>query len=242
MRLLGSTSSLKRTFKCPASNVLAEKEEETSVSDAADRGRKIHAYLEYAPDDMKKATELADNRIQTCKKIDIKETAGYYVSMDYRELRMSYQISTDTARIIPKTDNDRDYGDVADDEVPGTADVVIPGWYSFEVVDYKTGKHPVYAENNEQLTHLAMMTHMTVAPKARVCYVSIQQLKGHGKWKNSTAKLDIFDFEEHKEKLNAAYDKAKKYLDIVQDGGMPPVNEGDWCFFCPSKSVCPAWK
>lgn len=238
--LLGSASGLHRSLECPASIHLGPKREDPP-GEAAERGHRIHSFLEHAPEDLEKALEHAGKNRKTCEKIDISETAGYYTTPGLRELKLVYNTESDSSRLVEVRGN-RAYGDLSPGDVPGTADVVILGFHNVEVWDYKTGRVPVFAENNTQLLHLGLMVSQTIAPHAERFTLGIQQLQSYGKWSNSVWEVDKFDLDEHKEKMRKSLDRSKKALKLVDEGKDPVVNRGDWCDYCPAQKHCPAWR
>lgn len=238
--LLGSASRLERVLKCPASAVMPGKDSPPGA--AAERGKNIHRFLELAPEDYDKALEEAGSNRKTCEKIDIVQTAGYWTPPERREIPLVYHVDTDTSDIIPRSDKERDYGTLTENDVPGTADVVIVGFSSCEVWDYKTGKHPVFPEGNPQLLHLALMASQTIASHVTRFTLGIQQLLSYGKWKSLSWECDQFDLEEHAEKLRTATEKAKKAKLHVLNDEDPPVTIGEHCKYCPAKGACPEWR
>lgn len=243
--LLGSTSRLERALLCPASSVLHKEERESG--EAAKKGKRIHRFLELAPEDKELALREAGKNRKTCEKIDITETAGYYTKPDLRERGMVFHADSGTVTVLPKTDQERHYGVLTENDVPGTADVIIPGFSSLEIADYKTGRHPVFPRHPEtgkpniQLLHLAMMAGLSIARHAKTFVLTIQQLLAYGKWKTTSTKVDRFDIEEHAERVQKQLIVAKKAKEDFQNGIHPKTVVGSHCTYCPCQAHCPEW-
>src|SRR5690606_33214896 len=104
----------------------------------------------------------------------------------YREVAFAHDAETGKVRLL--TTSDRDYGELKETETPGTADVVIAGYRTAEVFDYKTGRWPVpNPAQNAQLLHLAMCAVRSVAPEATQVVVGIQYLRGYGRIETDSA-------------------------------------------------------
>jgi hypothetical protein len=224
-----------------------EDEERTEKQQKAiDKGHAVHKYLEIRPeladdDDTFSVGEIDERFHKYCRKIDIKQAAGYYTPLHYRELAMAYDVETRTARQLAVDDRGYHEAKLKDTEIPGTADVVIPGFRTLEVWDYKTGKWPVPSgTDNAQLMFLALCAQKSVAPQATDIILGIQTLKGFGRIETDPGRADSFDLESFEEHLIATHSNAVEAAQIVKMGDTPRVFEGDHCRFCPARNHCPA--
>lgn len=164
-----------------------------------------------------------------------------------REVAFAFDGRARTARVIwTKPDGHRDYGELLGHEVPGTADVVVPGFRTVEVYDYKTGRPPPGPPSqNPQLLHLATMARRTMAPSASHALVGIVHLHFKGEKcipRNQVSIIDRWTLDDHEDRLERCLDEAERVkLKILKDEE-PPVNPGNWCRFCPAKPSCPVMK
>ncbi len=219
--MLGSASKLERTLACPVSNLLPQREERSENAIAAAKlGVQIHRELEENPQP---------------------EHAGFWTIPAYRELALVYHGHNGTASVVKC--REREYGELSDTDVPGTADVVIVGFSTAEVWDFKTGSWPVPAKDNAQLTHLALCLSRSLAPRASLFVLGIQRVRQLKTKRTATTDIALADrwvLEEHEERVQAALKKAKVGLKVIEDGGVPQVNPGLHCKWCPAKAACPA--
>ncbi len=146
-----------------------------------------------------------------------------------------------TAEELP-TYEKRDYGKLLKTDIPGTADVIVKGFQTLEVWDYKFGNHPVSPKDNAQLTHLAMMAKKTIAPWAQYIVAGIQQQPKGKDMRASSTLLDLFDLDAHEERVQIALAKAKGVEETLAAGEEPEVFPGAWCRWCPAKPACPAMR
>lgn len=243
--LLGSTSRLARNLACPAACIL--REEARPPGKAAARGTRIHRFLELAPEDKELALRAAGPNKRTCEKIDVTTIAGNYTPIDLRERPFVFHADTVTATALDKPDRERDYGKLREEDVPGTADVVIVGFSTVEVVDYKTGRHPVFPRDpdtgkpNTQLLHLATMVGMSIAKHAKQFVLTIQQLMSQGRFKTTSTTVDRFDVEEHAERVHKHLDVVRTEYEAYQNGTHPKTVVGNHCQYCPAQLNCPEW-
>src|SRR5690606_19225784 len=135
---------------------------------------------------------------------------------------------------------DRDYGDLAREETPGTFDVVIAGYNTAEVWDYKTGKTPVPPPDvNPQLLHGALCVAETIAPRAERFVLGIQTIV-EGDIISNAAVVDRWALDEHESRIRQAQRVALRVVDAISAGEQPEVNPGAWCRFCAAAAACPA--
>lgn len=174
------------------------------------------------------------------RQIEHHKLAGRCTSKRLREVAMVHDAETGKCRLL--STSDRDYGVLKPTETPGTADVVIAGFRTAEVWDYKTGRWPVPASGNPQLEHLALMAVRTVAPEATQVVVGIQTLASYGKVVTESAVVDTLSLDEHEAKVREAQERATRVQAQIEAGEEPDVYPGDHCMFCPAQPGCPAHK
>jgi hypothetical protein len=246
--LLGSASKLHRTIRCPASNLLpqvAELSEKVIV--AGNRGTALHRYLQLAPESEEEALAAIPEQYHAeARTIPLSACAGTRTPPELREVAMVHNLETEECRqVICK---DREYGELADEDIPGTADVVIVGFRTAEIWDYKTGSYPVQPEDNYQLLDAALKTARTLARQATHIVCGIQQFKNRGRGEKKklvpqtkATVVDRFDLDAHEHRAKKALALAREVKEAIDAGETPPVRKGPWCLFCPAKPGCPAW-
>ena len=228
---------------CPYSATVPEVELPEVVRKAAERGTVIHGFLEHQGSVDYQIDTLDDfpEYREFCEKIPLEKTAGQYTQFQNRELKFVYNITKRTARILTLNKEARDYGKTSEDEVSGTADVVIPGFSQFEVWDYKTGKSVkdyLPAGGNKQLLIAALCLSKTLYRNADSCVLGIQhvyetKVKKEAVVKSHKQRVDKFDLLEFEEALQASYETACK----TPKKRMP----GPHCKYCPAVD-CKFWQ
>lgn len=135
------------------------------------------------------------------------------------------------SREVPTENGHRDYGELTEDDVPGTADLIlIDEDGGLAVWDYKTGKTILpEPEKNYQLLHLATMASELYAPWPDGVKVGLQFIRPDGDVISHWGVIDWFDLEQHRDKLRAALAAP---LDEYNPG---PIQ----CKYCPGKKHCP---
>lgn len=245
--LLGSASGLFRSLVCPASVQLPDLQvRKASWDAAADRGSALHTYVELAPEDPEAALAAIPESLRAeASTIPIRACAGSKTSPALREVALIHNVTAETVRRVEC--RDRDYGEMTDDDVPGTFDVVLVGHRTAEVWDYKFGKRKVSAEDNDQLLDGALKVVRHFAPKATHVVAGIQQFvhQGRGKQRRLVPKdnyviLDRFEIDDHERKKQKAYRLAEEVKAAIATDEVPPVFKGAHCYFCPAKNACPA--
>ena len=114
----------------------------------------------------------------------------------------------------------------------GTADAVLVDGNHLHVVDLKTGRVAVDAENNKQLlTYAVGVMRQFNAPATIECTMHVFQPKtGHSKWTVSGA-----DLVKHGLELKAAAELA-----LTPDAPTNPST--DACKYCRAKTICPSMR
>src|SRR5690606_25618774 len=199
--LLGSASKLSRSLECPASVHLPQKPKPPHVQKAGNRGKGIHRFLQLAPTEgVERALEDVPEQYHAfCRKLPLDKAAGRYTPLHRREMAFAHHGQTGDVRELAC--EDRDYGDLAREETPGTFDVVIAGYNTAEVWDYKTGKTPVPPPDvNPQLLHGALCVAETIAPRAERFVLGIQTIV-EGDIISNAAVVDRWALESHESRI-----------------------------------------
>jgi CRISPR/Cas system-associated exonuclease Cas4 (RecB family) len=114
----------------------------------------------------------------------------------------------------------------------GTADAVLVEGNNLHVIDLKTGRVPVNAQDNKQLlTYAVGVMRKFNAPADITCTMHIfQPMVGHSQWNVSGERLI-----QHAEELKAA-----ATLALTHDA---PTNPSpDACKYCRAKTICPSMR
>lgn len=114
----------------------------------------------------------------------------------------------------------------------GTADAVLVDGDHLHVIDLKTGRVPVSAENNKQLlTYAVGVMRKFKAPQTITCTMHIfQPMAGHSQWTVSGERLV-----QHANELKAA-----ATLALTHDAPTHP--SPDACKYCRAKPLCPSMR
>lgn len=112
----------------------------------------------------------------------------------------------------------------------GTADAVIIKDRTLHVIDLKTGRVPVKADNNLQLlTYATGVARMLKAPAdVKVVLHIYQPRTGHSSWETDGNRL-----------INHGND-LKKAAELIDQGDAPTNPGQSQCKYCRAKSICPS--
>jgi hypothetical protein len=201
---------------------------------ASDRGTVIHRYLEDVVRYGQSAAlgNVPEEHRAECKRIDVSGILA--VARDAEpEAAFAWSPSTDKGRKLSSTN--RAYDDVSEDEIAGTADLVVDA-KPYRVIDYKTGRHEVEApERNWQLRTLAIA--VARAYEVTEIAVEIWKLRDDGGWWVRSHTFDAFDLDATAAEIRARLEQAN----AVKTGARKlQLVEGDHCEWCPSLTSCPA--
>ncbi len=152
-----TASQLDRAMACPASFALPAVIYPPSKE--ADRGTGIHRFLETAATVGREAAlaGVPDDAPwrATCERIDLSWVVAEADRIDC-EVKFAYRPVSDTCRQLVEGDV-RDYSAVDDEEIAGTADLLITrSDGSVLVIDYKTGRHRVHVVESAQMKLLGL--------------------------------------------------------------------------------------
>ena len=114
----------------------------------------------------------------------------------------------------------------------GTADAVLVDGNHLTIVDLKTGRVPVEAENNKQLMTYALgVMRQFNAPVDITCTMHIFQPRaGHSKWTVSGADL-----------VNHGHDLVRA-AELALSPDAPTNPSPDACKYCKAKTICPSMR
>lgn len=114
----------------------------------------------------------------------------------------------------------------------GTADAVLVDGNHLHVIDLKTGRVAVEAEDNKQLLTYALgAMRQLKAPNTIECTMHIYQPRvGHSKWTVSGLRLEL-----HGRRLQSAAELA-----LTSDAPTSP--SPDACRYCKAKTICPSMR
>jgi len=152
---------------------------------------------------------------------------GYHNGRWQTEVPFAWNVKTGAVRKLPRAEH-RDYGDLEDYEVPGTADAVLVDAATVTVYDWKTGRANVEPPaTNPQLAFLggaAMSLYGT--PHAEVGIVKVSE----DGVLSADHTMDTFD----------TIAIRAEVLGMVEKIPKAEPKPGPWCQFCPAKGTCPA--
>jgi CRISPR/Cas system-associated exonuclease Cas4 (RecB family) len=114
----------------------------------------------------------------------------------------------------------------------GTADAVLVDGNHLHVIDLKTGRVAVDAQDNKQLLTYALgAMRQLKAPSTIECTMHIFQPRvGHSKWTVSGNRLNL-----HGERL-------KEAAELALSGDAPTNPSPDACRYCKAKTICPSMR
>jgi len=114
----------------------------------------------------------------------------------------------------------------------GTADAVLVDGNHLHVIDLKTGRVAVDAQDNKQLLTYALgAMRQLKAPNTIECTMHIYQPRvGHSKWTVSGNRLNL-----HGERL-------KEAAELALSGDAPTNPSPDACRYCKAKTICPSMR
>jgi CRISPR/Cas system-associated exonuclease Cas4 (RecB family) len=114
----------------------------------------------------------------------------------------------------------------------GTADAILVDGNHLHVIDLKTGRVAVDAQDNKQLLTYALgAMRQLKAPSTIECTMHIFQPRvGHSKWTVSGNRLNL-----HGERL-------KEAAELALSGDAPTNPSVDACRYCKAKTICPSMR
>jgi hypothetical protein len=239
--LLGSASMLDRTLECPASNQLPQTAPlHPNAAPAAEWGTAVHTLLETG--------EVTPGHEAKLKEIPVAKTLAPLVPAAGKEVAMVWRGESGQVDVLGNGLG-REYGELGPNDVSGTGDVVLTGYKTLEVWDYKTGQKVPDPAESAQLHHLAMMAVKALRPAVDVVVAGFQRIRFDLRKKKDPVTvrdeytvLSIVELDLHERRLRRALVKAEQVREDIAAGREPEVREGSYCFFCPARLECPAKK
>lgn len=204
-------------------------------SDAGDKGNAVHEVAEAHTD----GTGVAPADYQAARTInDVVRVAVDELTQDsiyVAERALAYNPVTRTARLLEKTKGHRDYSQVRDGELVGTADLIVVRPGSVVVLDHKTGRNARKSPAREswQLRLLAVaLAALLGADAVTVTLIHIED----GDYYTSSHTFFPWDLDEYADKLEAM-------TRAIQSSRLT-ANPGPWCYsaYCPVRTKCPETK
>jgi hypothetical protein len=225
-----TASALPRALACAASCALPAV---SSTSDEAERGTRVHGYLQAIADGTPREDALAavtaDAVRALCERIDIRHVPRGGET----EIAMAWDVEARAVRRLV-VDGHRSY-DVRPTEIAGTADLVL--WTETPVViDWKTTAWDFDARAAvPQLEHYALCVAELAWSDSVECAVGVITDDGAVEW--SRWLMDAAA-------LDRARERARRVWERVQSArahqGEHDVTLGTHCRYCPSWRACPA--
>lgn len=234
MSRLPTASKVARAMACPASEALPH--EEQPVTSAAEGGNGRHAALVTLRDGGDVAPEHADWVDGLVEAGVLEELHGYRA-----EVALAYDVAFGDGRELGER-LERAYPETRPTEVVGSADYVrltpAPTPTVVQVVDLKTGRHEVRAEDNAQLLTLALAAcraHGLAHAEVGILWAP-EGMAPHWEW----ASVPLRRLERHAAELAEMMSRIEEARVDVEAGREPRhLQDGTHCHFCPAKGACP---
>jgi hypothetical protein len=149
------------------------------------------------------------------------------------EVALAYDAAEDDGRVIG-TGRQRDYGELAPFEIPGTADVLAHDDERVYVVDRKLWTAVTAAERNVQVVFLALAAARALGRK----YATVALRYETGRI--DRAEIDLIDMLGLAARLRDLHGRVAEQRARRARGEVVDVREGSWCRYCPASHCCPA--
>lgn len=240
-----SFSKAGRGVQCLASTVLP-RVQDSEPSEPAEKGKAIHAFLADAAKVGKEAAleEVSEEYLEICAAIDLSKIPTVDAERYAHETAMAYDALEDRARIIGY-DVGRNYGELADGEIPGTIDVLglTEDGEGVVVGDYKSGRLAVPPpKKNWQLKIGAVAAARKFGRRYAVLMI-IHTPEGSKPWVEY-GRLDAFELDEAAEQLRELVLQRRQLVKAFLQRGFAGLGtsivRGPECTYCQSFAFCPA--
>lgn len=245
---MSSASGLERLEKCPASGAIliaaavpvATVDDDDEESTDATRGTSGHAFLENIQRGMPRAAALAlcvPDVLDACEGIRLAS-----LPKGRPEVAYVLDVQTWTVRELPRTTH-RGYGALSDDEIPGTADLIVPAENNnglVMVVDWKFGFEQVTpaAQNLQIQFHAVIQEIVTGATEVAG---AIYRFDEEGRCLPDVHVFDAFELADARERLSRIHAAVQSARASVASGEAPKAVDGSHCKWCPAKPSCPIY-
>ena len=215
-----SASRTERFMACPGSVLLENQMPYEPAGEAAETGTRIHELGERLLSGEEPSKLLLKDKVDATELAMAQDYADFVNTLCENPRKKLIEVNLDDGlkSLHPA--------------LGGTADAILVEGNTLHVVDLKTGRIPVDAEDNKQmLTYALGAMRQFNAPASIEVVVHIFQPKtGHSQWKTTGERLIS-----HGHELKAAAELA---LSIDA-----PTNPGpDQCRWCKAKAICPSLK
>lgn len=241
----GSFSTANRTVQCLGSTVLP-RVRDAEASEPAITGQAIHDFFKHAAaHGRERALAMAsDKHVEILAAFDLTRlptvTSGGY---DH-EVALAYDALEDKARLIGY-DIGRNYGELADGEIPGTLDVLgltLDG-RAVVVKDYKSGRVAVPKPGANWQLKLGALAACRVSKRNHAFLGIIHTPPGRKPW-TEYGEMDAFALEEAAELWREIVLRRRQLMKSFRQRGYAGLGDslvmGAECRYCPSAPLCPA--
>jgi len=221
-----SASALPRVDKCPTS---ASMPAVHSTSEAAESGTEKH---EACADVLEGRRALADLDSESTR---VYETIEPHIQGMRAERALVINLDSGAVRHVGYRIG-RNYGPVADHELPVTLDFSDLG----ALVELKTG-HMEVALPGDNLQIQAQSYALATVEGSLVVRATLARVpEGKAPFISEPHDFDPLDFGEILRRLRDVRRRAVRAMQQRARGERPPLNEGAWCKYCPARLECPA--
>lgn len=221
-----SASALDRVDKCPVS---ASMPAVHSTSEAAESGTEKH---EACADVLEGRRALADLDSESTR---VYETIEPHVQGMRAERALVINLDSGAVRHVGYRIG-RNYGPVADHELPVTLD--FSGLDT--LVELKTGHMEVPLPGDNLQIQAQSYALATVEGVSSVRVRLAQVPEGKRPFVSDLIEFHVLDHDEILRKLRDVHRRAVWAKQKIARGERPPLNEGAWCKYCPARLECPA--
>lgn len=245
MRIRITGSRVHRVWKCPASVVLPQVDDEGIDEPARDRGKQIHRYLERVGQvgAVVALSEQPKEIHPLLQALDLDELPTTLAT----EVAFAWNWRTMKGRELGRN-LDRNYVGLHADEIPLTVDLGGLSQYGpVYIGDYKSG-HTRYP-SPEQFGQLligacaardAWGATAEANADGRIAVLELIHIHDDGDHHRVRRNIDEWDLDAFAIQLRDAMLQVE-YLDPIDDRGLAvPTSEGPWCDYCPAFKNCPA--
>ena len=239
-----TASSLERTKVCTGSAVLPCTSHGRDSNPFADAGTGLHAYIMLAKE---RGREFALAQIpedakwkERAELIDLEQ-----IPHGDFEVAYSFDVIAQEARELGRHIG-RNYGNLFDTEIPGTADIVWQDDGTLTVDDIKTGHDPVTPPGkNLQVGHNVVSALLTTPPeersRIRKLRTGIVTIGPDGEVFIDRAEIDSFRFDEIVEDMRSIWNGVQEArVRYIETGHVDVRPVPRLCRYCPCVLACPA--
>lgn len=222
-----TSSALDRVDKCPAS---ASMPAVHSTSEAAESGTEKHEDCADVLEGRRALAELSDESVR------VYETVEPYIQGMRAERALVINLNDRTVRHIGYRVG-RNYGPVADHELPVTLDFSNA---TGDLIELKTGHMevalPAYNLQIQAQSYALATIEGLSSVRARLAQIP----EGKAPFVSEPQEFGPLDVGEILLSLRDVHRRAVWARLLLSRGERPPLNEGAWCKYCPARLECPA--